>query len=225
MDIDNILCSIVNDVPYIITTAGGHYNVYRLSLGASIDDISITRVVSALIPTDAHEHYSDRVMVDVQWSPQGLTTIFNLSNNHIGRIAPAAYTHISFLPTASLCQPTSPQVGDSPIIIETMLEGNIPYSCYSDPAPYVFASAQSGSYKAVINQHDPKFDESFNRSLYSLHLLQFDGDLENPGVQIRRLEVPFYIDLLKIYDIAMDERRGVIYLSHNFGHLFTIPYV
>jgi len=186
-----------------------------------MDDTSIARVISAPIPTDAHEHYSDREMVDVQWSPQGFNAMFNLYNDSREGAAPRAYTHISFLPTASLCPPMSPQVGSSPIILETMLEGKI-YS-YHGHSPWLFASTQSGNYKAVII-HDDFAEPDNARSHASLHLLQFDGNLEIPSVQDRQLELPFYVDLLDIYAIAVDERRGVIYLSHGSGHLFTVPY-
>jgi len=140
--------------------------------------------------------------------------------------APLAYRQISFLPTASLCPPTSTQVGSSSIIVETIIEGTISHS------PYVrsgfVASTQSGNYKAIIIHHNHKFSDLHNaRPLTSLHLLQFNGDLESPSVhnRDRRLELPSYIDLFDIHSIAIDERRGVIYLSNGFGHLFTVPYL
>ena len=230
-----VFCSIVNGDPYIVAASGScwHYNIYRFSLdalppgqatgwkdGVSKDGPSIARVFSALIPINAHEHYSDRETVDVQWSPQGLSAMFNLYNNDREGAAPRAYTHISFLPTASLYSPVSPQA-DTPIIVEKMLEGKI--CSYHGHSPWLCASTQSGNYKAVII-HDDFAEPNNARSPASFHLLQFDCDLESPGVHDRQLELPFYIDLLEIYAIAIDERRGVIYLSHGSGHLFTVPY-
>jgi len=226
----------VNGWPCIITVADGRYNVYRFSLDAlprgqatgwgdepSTDSTSITRVASALIPTDAHEHDSDDAIVDVQWSSQGLDVMCKLYNDGCEDAAPRAYTRISFLPTASLHPPASSQAGSSPVIVENILEGKICEYHSNSHSPWLFASTQSGNYKAVIIHDD--FAESDNaRSHASLHLLQFDGDWESPSVQDRQLELPFYIDLLEIYAIAMDERCGVIYLSHGSGHLFTVPY-
>ena len=159
-------------------------------------------------------------MVDVQWSPQGLNAMFNLYDDGCEGAAPRAYTHISFLPTASLHPPTSPQAG-SPTIVEKILGGKI--CSYHGHSPWLYASTQSGNYKAIII-HDDFSELDSTRSPASLHLLQFDGDLESPSIHDRRLELPFYIDLLEIYAIAIDERRGVTYLSHGSGHLFTVPY-
>ena len=231
-----VFCSLVDGEPYIVAASisSWHYNIYRCSVDAfphgqaigwedraSKDGTSIARVVSALIPTDAHGYYSDREMVDVQWSPQGLNAIFNLYNSRREGAAPRAYTHITFQPTASLYPPTLPQAG-SPIIVETMLEGQI-CSYHGHHSPWLCASTQSGNYKAIII-HDEFAESDHAGSRAFLHLLQFDGDLERPKVHDRQLELPFYIDLLEVHAIAIDERRGVIYLSHGFGHLFTVPY-
>jgi len=218
-----------------LAATNGHYNIYRCLFdvlpcgqatgwedGALVDNTPFTRATSAFIPDDPLTYYPDydedsgTRRVDVQWSPQGFNAMFNVCVNGDEVRAPRACTHIFFVPTASLYPSTSPQAG-SPIIVEKKLEGSI-YS--KDYSSYLFASTQSGNYKALItvdNAPEP-------RSRAALHLLQFDGDSESPSVHDRQLELPSYIDLLEVYAIAMDERRGVIYLSHESGHLFTIPY-
>lgn len=55
-----------------------------------------------------------------------------------------------------------------------------------------------------------------------LSLLHFQD--EPRSVQAHELELPFYITLDQIYAIALDERLGVVYLSHVSGYLFAIPY-
>ena len=188
-----------------------------------MDGTCIARVASAFVPTDAHGDYSGIETVDVQWSSQGLSAIFKLYSGSEAA-APRAHIQILFLPAASLHIPTSPQAAS--IVAEKILEGELCDYHGDSRSPWLFASTQSGNYKAVIVRDD--FAESHDapsRSHASLHLLQFDGNLESPSVQDHRMELPSYIDLLEIYDIAMDERRGVLYLSHGLGHLFTIPYV
>jgi len=99
-----------------------------------------------------------------------------------------SYTYICFLPTASLCPPTPRQAGSS-VIVETMIEGKIyPYHEWTGDA-WLFASTQSGNYKTIITRDD-LVEPNNARSHASLHLLQFDGDLESPSVHDRQLELP-----------------------------------
>jgi len=212
----------------MIAAQKGYFTIYRCSLdalpcgqatgwedGAFVDGNPFTREFSAFIPTQSFEYEIDRRMVDAHLSPQGLHLIFITHvGDEIKKFEP--YTHIVFVPNALLHPPT-PQAR-SPIILEKLLDGKI-YS--NDYSAHLFASTQSGNYKAVITVDD--FTEDLSSP--ALYLLKFDGDLESPSVQARRLELLSCIDLLKIYAIAIDDRRGVIYLSHETGCLFTIPYV
>ena len=93
------------------------------------------------------------------------------------------------------------------IFVETRLAGRVG-SFYSHLGCWLFASTQSGNYKAgIIVGNVPE-----SRSCAAQYLPQCDGDLENISVQDRKLELLSYIDLSEIYPIAIDERRGVIYL-------------
>ena len=93
----------------------------ELEDGVSMDNTCIALVASALIPTDTHGHYSEMETVDVQWSFQGLNTIFKLYNSSEGTV-PGAYTQTLFLPAASLHIPMPPQTSSGPIIVERILE-------------------------------------------------------------------------------------------------------
>jgi len=231
----HLFLTIVDGEPCIFAAANGHYTIYRCLLDALhhgqatgledrafVDDTAFKRTTSVFIPNNPLTYYppynlfSGTVRIDVQWTFQGHNVMFNV---YVGDENRTSCAHIYFMPTASLYPPTSPQAG-KPIIVEKKLEGKI-YHHDSDFSPYLVASTQSGNYKAVIVVEDVPEP----RSRAALHLLRFEGDLESPSVQDRPLELPSSIDLLKIYSIAIDDRRGVIYLSHESGQLFTIPYI
>ncbi|KAH0586596.1 hypothetical protein H2248_007819 [Termitomyces sp. 'cryptogamus'] len=94
------------------------------------------------------------------------------------------------------------------------IEGKIGSHHYDYSAPWLVASSHSGIYSVLILQHadqDPQ-----------LCLLQRDSS--PPAIHVRTLDVPRYIDLKEVYAVAIEDRYGVVYLSHAHGYLFALPY-
>jgi hypothetical protein len=57
-----------------------------------------------------------------------------------------------------------------------------------------------------------------------LHLVHFVKD--PVSIQVRPLEMPFFVDaqLDGIHSMAVDDHLGVVYLSHERGYIFAVPY-
>jgi len=91
-------------------------------------------------------------MVDAHLSPQDLRLDLMFIVYFDDHPMPRAYTQIFFGPIASLYPPTSPQA-ESLMIVGKRLGGKI-HSYDSSCSPYIFASTQSGNYKAVIVVED-----------------------------------------------------------------------
>jgi hypothetical protein len=62
-----------------------------------------------------------------------------------------------------------------------------------------------------------------------LHLVHFVKDLPAASsIRVRRLTIPFFIEseLIsdKIYSVAVDDHLGVVYLTHERGYIFAVPF-
>ncbi|KAG6901366.1 hypothetical protein C0995_012869 [Termitomyces sp. Mi166 len=95
------------------------------------------------------------------------------------------------------------------------IEGKVTSHGRGYSAPWLVASSRSGIYSVLVVGQDT--DEA-----PELCLLQWDST--PPTIHVRTLEVPRYIDLTDVYAVAIEERYGVIYLSHAQGYLFALPY-
>lgn len=145
---------------------------------------------------------------ELRWSPRGLHGIF------------VQYTSDYDNTTRTLVR--SWRVQPSSLTYdEITLEGRVSSYSQSRFAPWLVASSPSGTYSvAIINRSE--VEETSGGVCSGLRLLQYSRD--PPGIQSRELTLPFYVDLDQIYAIAIDERCGVVYVSHVLGHLFSIPY-
>lgn len=145
---------------------------------------------------------------ELRWSPQGLHGIF------------VQYTSNYTNTTRTLVRSWHLQPASS-TYDEMALEGRVSSYSQGQVSPWLVASSPSGTYSvAIINCSE--IEETSGGVCRGLRLLQYLRD--PPGIQSRELTLPFYVDLDQIYAIAIDERRGVIYVSHVLGHLFSIPY-
>ena len=88
--------------------------------------------------------------------------------------------------------------------------------------PSAFCTA-SGNYMLLCL--DQGTDEAHEHGGHpKLHLVRFVKD--PVSIQVRPLEMPFFIDaqLDGIHSMAVDDHLGVVYLSHERGYIFAVPY-
>ena len=86
--------------------------------------------------------------------------------------------------------------------------------------PSVFCTA-SGNYMLLwLDQEVQEEDVQHPK----LHLVRFVKD--PVSIQVRPLEMPFFVDaqLDGIHSMAVDDHLGVVYLSHERGYIFAVPY-
>jgi hypothetical protein len=57
-----------------------------------------------------------------------------------------------------------------------------------------------------------------------LHLVHFTN--EPPSLEVRQLEMPFFInpEMDSIHSMAVDDHLGVVYLAHDEGYIFSVPF-
>ena len=112
---------------------------------------------------------------------------------------------------------------ENEICTDILLEGRVGSYHHNIPvrSPWLVSSSPSGAYTVIaLDLTGNVSDESDMFAI--LQLLHFTND--PPNIQPCQLELPFFIDLNDICSIALDERRGIVYLSHARGYLFAVPY-
>jgi len=169
------------------------------------------------------------------------TSLQNSLVNHLGLFS-GGQTEACFWPVDNM-QPSSPPLRLHHAAAQATIFGKV--SLYDDSynLSWLIASSVSGLYYVVVMKrthseaefHDESGDEledefedeledelAEDEPVFSLHLFQYN--LDPPAVQTRQLEVPPTIDLAETQGLAIDERLGVIYLTHAMGQLLVIPY-
>jgi hypothetical protein len=84
-------------------------------------------------------------------------------------------------------------------------------------AAFLIGFTPSGAYMVLLTDHTDNAD-----IFVQLHLVHLIRD--PPSIQIRPLELPFFIDPGAIFSIAIDDHRGVVLLSDFRGYIFSVPY-
>ncbi|KAG6853938.1 hypothetical protein C0991_012262 [Blastosporella zonata] len=220
-----IFCSVIDRMPFITVCScdGGDdvYEVYRCpvqSLGTEEDIVSedvameigsnIIRVAKIIASSDIGSGEAfDRERAESRLSYSGLHILRILYEN-----AHTTTTYASFWPIKDLhsCGPN----GLNSFITTTVIDGKIGSHYHGHTAPWLVATSHSGIYSVIIT-----FADGVG---HRLCLLQ--RGLNPPTIHMRTLDVPNYLDLEQIYAVAIEERYGVVYLSHIRGHLFSLPY-
>ncbi|KAF8073379.1 hypothetical protein FPV67DRAFT_1477570 [Lyophyllum atratum] len=224
-----ICCSVVDGTPFIVGEDDQNkaFRVYRCPLdalpwdegsywedGPSID-VEGGVVLAAVIATPEDDEWH---APEAKWSPLGFHALY------LQQVVQREDwdTHSTYMQacfwSSDKTQPHAAQAGPSHTVATPGIYGKLGSYHGSDGSPPLLGSSPSGSYSTlVIDRFEDLVDQA-----KSLHLIIYDS--KAPHIQMRPLDLPFYIDLEQIYSVAIDERYGVIYLSHIRGHLFTLPY-
>ncbi|KAG5653164.1 hypothetical protein H0H81_002006 [Sphagnurus paluster] len=224
------LCSVIDEVPFIIISDKEVYHVYRCSPGdpkywedGATVELENSLVHVAEVHVMEEDDSSEREILELKCSARGLHAMHVLYNaNYHGY---TAHTLECFWPASERWTRAAPIRLDTREEIEAMtlsFNGNIWSYSGLDSPPWLVSTSPSGTYTIFAMQSNDYIggDDLALR----LHLLQISDDPALKPILDRQIELPFYIALDKIYSLAIDERCGVIYLSHVQGHLFTLPY-
>lgn len=213
-------CTTIGDTTYFVFPEGRH-DVYHCPTDLLFPSVDSTlengsdrdiELIPSLQLSDFNTKWlstHDYESAGPSLSPRGLHANFTLYHD----VSQLTFTTlISFHPINGLPSPRSDSVS------ELILNGPIAKHPLSALSPWLIASSSSGMYTAVI------LDMSYTSSPdgHQLYLVRFAHD--PPGITSCQLTVPFYINLEQIYSLGMDERCGVLYLSHFKGHLFALPF-
>ncbi|GLB38501.1 hypothetical protein LshimejAT787_0503660 [Lyophyllum shimeji] len=230
----DLFCSDVNGTSFIVISDVDMYWVYRVSTGvlpsgvdsewedgATVNDPGSVVPVAEIYAPETEGSY-DREVPDVSWSPQGLhalhifygTGAVNLSGIHSTR------TRTSLWPMQTLHRLSPSGHGQDIASATTVVQGTVGSYLGSEGlhAPWLVASSESGIYSVAIIHCD---DDDL-RQTSRLHLFQYDSC--SPEIWVRQLALPVDIGIHEIFAIAMDERLGIIYLSHVQGRLLVMTY-
>ncbi|KAF9465807.1 hypothetical protein BDZ94DRAFT_307279 [Collybia nuda] len=214
-----VFCSVFDDTPYVITVEDKDYCIHKVpwellphgSKTCSIEDGGSVEGNLTLVAEISRAGVEDSFYVEtaeLRWSPRGLHGIFVQYTS--------SYTDTTCTLVRSWPRDLPPSSHN-----EMTMDGRVSSYSQSRVSPWLVGSSPSGTYSAAIINCS-EVEETSSRVCSGLCLLEYSCD--PPGVQCRQLTLPFYIDLDQIYSIALDERCGVIYISHVLGHLFAIPY-
>lgn len=224
-------CTVVHETPFIIASSHvlGVYEVYCCSLdglsfvesseredGASIDIEGAVVLVNQIIACGNEQWGAPEVKC--QLSPRGFHTLYVFQDDLTEeRNVDTAITRAYLWPWGGQ-PPHSIAAGLDRRVARTEMNGEVVSYPGSHNSPWLSDTSPSGTYSlVVVKQVTDGVDLAFR-----LLLLQYDS--ESPNIKTRELDVPFYINLDDIYSVAIEERYGVIYLSHTRGHLFALPY-
>ncbi|KAG6829432.1 hypothetical protein H0H87_011416 [Tephrocybe sp. NHM501043] len=218
---------IIDEIPYIVVKLNDDlfsdaiYELYRCpipqfayeenpDLEAVATEISANtvRVARFLPPSDITLSYYNRdatYTVERMLSSHGFSLIYvTQDDSHIST------THMSFWPVTDIHSLRMEDISPAATI---MMEGRVG-AHHQHESPWLAIPSRSGAYSmAVVLDHAEQ---------PMLRLIQWDQ--VSPSIYIRTLNVPWYIDLEGIFDLAIEDRYGVIYLSHAYGYLFALPY-
>ncbi|TFK38939.1 hypothetical protein BDQ12DRAFT_85400 [Crucibulum laeve] len=217
-----VFCSTLTNTPHIVVCDNVDYVVYKIPMDAfkkrldndppsntsSLYVIQLIEVIN--VHADEDNSVFDSELADVKWSSMGLRVMevqyrreFSLSTS----------TRISLWPPSTSPTPLSP--------IQTTLPGTITTHNFEEGSPWLLASSSSGIYSVMLldRKNDLSYQEDTKLTLNLIHYSK-----NPPEICSSQIELPFFINPCDIYSVGIDERCGVIYLSHFQGYVFALTY-
>jgi len=182
--------------------------------GASIDVEDAVVLVDEVATCEDYDFEVQKAIL----SPRGLHTLHIFRDDHDDYSedanATASTTRVSLYPSCA----AYPHLGAADFQFAAVHEIKGEVGSYLGDTPWLVGFSPSGTYSVVVMK---RMTDGVDLT-FTLLLLQYD--MKTSKIQTRQLDLPFYINLNKIYSVAIEERYGVVYLSHTRGHLFAVPY-
>ncbi|KAG6910114.1 hypothetical protein DXG01_013168 [Tephrocybe rancida] len=219
-----VICSVIDKIPYITVALRDVYEVYRCPVDKLVSeaDLNLEKVeaeictgmirVVKITRSYTEGNSNDWDTAELRLSAFGFHMLRVLYVNDFASITYSFLWPLENLHSLGL---DGVPIAEGLTHAETSIDGRPP-ARYMGRTAWLASTSHSGIYSAVIIMTDD------NGGDWQLYLLQ--RVLRPPNIHVRILDVPHYINLDQIYALAIEERHGVIYLTHERGYVFSIPY-